>query len=122
MIHASHARRSDSEPDIAARFSAAGDLSRGWQGQEAHAGQHHALACGQDRSIAAAAARGGVGRRSGSRIEAVAQPAARACGGGAWRVALTYQEITALDRAVLANRERDKWNFQPPDGESYAQL
>src|SRR6202163_4416782 len=56
MIHASHARRSDSEPDIAARFSAAGDLSRGWQGQEAHAGQHHALACGQDRSVAAAAA------------------------------------------------------------------
>jgi broad specificity phosphatase PhoE len=40
---------------------------------------------------------------------------------GRWE-GLTYQEITALDRAVLANRERDKWNFQPPDGESYAQL
>jgi broad specificity phosphatase PhoE len=40
---------------------------------------------------------------------------------GRWE-GLTYQEITALDRAVLANRERDKWNFRPPDGESYAQL
>jgi probable phosphoglycerate mutase len=25
-------------------------------------------------------------------------------------------------RSVLATRERDKWNFQPPGGESYAQL
>ena len=27
-----------------------------------------------------------------------------------------------MDRSVLATRERDKWNFQPPGGESYAQL
>jgi broad specificity phosphatase PhoE len=40
---------------------------------------------------------------------------------GRWE-GLTYQEVRALDRAVLAIRERDKWNFRPPDGESYAQL
>jgi broad specificity phosphatase PhoE len=40
---------------------------------------------------------------------------------GKWE-GLTYKEVRALDRAVLATRERDKWNFQPPGGESYAQL
>jgi broad specificity phosphatase PhoE len=40
---------------------------------------------------------------------------------GRWE-GLTYQEVRALDRSVLAVRERDKWNFAPPDGESYAQL
>jgi broad specificity phosphatase PhoE len=40
---------------------------------------------------------------------------------GRWE-GLTYKEVRALDRSVLAVRERDKWNFRPPDGESYAQL
>src|SRR5271163_3418622 len=40
---------------------------------------------------------------------------------GTWE-GLTYKEVGALDRSVLAIRERDKWNFQPPGGESYAQL
>jgi broad specificity phosphatase PhoE len=40
---------------------------------------------------------------------------------GRWE-GLTYKEVRALDRSVLAMRERDKWNFAPPDGESYAQL
>ena len=40
---------------------------------------------------------------------------------GRWE-GLTYKEVRALDRSVLAVRERDKWNFTPPDGESYAQL
>ncbi len=40
---------------------------------------------------------------------------------GRWE-GLTYKEVRALDRSVLATRERDKWNFQPPGGESYAQL
>jgi probable phosphoglycerate mutase len=40
---------------------------------------------------------------------------------GRWE-GLTYKEVRALDRSVLAVRERDKWNFAPPDGESYAHL
>jgi broad specificity phosphatase PhoE len=40
---------------------------------------------------------------------------------GHWE-GLTYKEVRVLDRSVLAVRERDKWNFTPPDGESYAQL
>ncbi len=40
---------------------------------------------------------------------------------GKWE-GLTYKEVRELDRSVLATRERDKWNFQPPGGESYAQL
>lgn len=40
---------------------------------------------------------------------------------GRWE-GLTYKEVRALDRSVLAMRERDKWNFVTPDGESYAQL
>jgi broad specificity phosphatase PhoE len=40
---------------------------------------------------------------------------------GRWE-GLTYKEVRARDRSVLATRERDKWNFQPPGGESYAQL
>jgi probable phosphoglycerate mutase len=40
---------------------------------------------------------------------------------GRWE-GLTYKDVRALDRSVLAVRERDKWNFIPPDGESYAQL
>jgi broad specificity phosphatase PhoE len=34
----------------------------------------------------------------------------------------TYREIGAEDRQALKVRERDKWNFRPPDGESYADL
>jgi broad specificity phosphatase PhoE len=40
---------------------------------------------------------------------------------GRWE-GLTYREIRALDRSALAARERDKWNFMTPDGESYAKL
>jgi len=40
---------------------------------------------------------------------------------GRWE-GLTYKEVRALDRSVLAVRERDKWNFATPQGESYAQL
>jgi broad specificity phosphatase PhoE len=40
---------------------------------------------------------------------------------GRWE-GLTYKEVRALDRSVLATRERDKWNFRPPAGESYADL
>src|SRR5258708_8125271 len=40
---------------------------------------------------------------------------------GRWE-GLTYAEVRALDGAVLAVRERDKWNFTTPEGESYAGL
>ncbi len=40
---------------------------------------------------------------------------------GRWE-GLTYAEVRALDGAALAVRERDKWNFTTPDGESYAGL
>ena len=40
---------------------------------------------------------------------------------GRWE-GLTYAEVRALDGAGLAVRERDKWNFTTPDGESYAGL
>jgi broad specificity phosphatase PhoE len=40
---------------------------------------------------------------------------------GRWE-GLTYQEVRAQDRTALAARERDKWNFCPPGGESYAQV
>jgi broad specificity phosphatase PhoE len=40
---------------------------------------------------------------------------------GRWE-GLTYAEVRALDYPALAVRERDKWNFTPPEGESYAAL
>ena len=40
---------------------------------------------------------------------------------GRWE-GLTYAEVRALDGAALEVRERDKWNFTTPDGESYAGL
>jgi broad specificity phosphatase PhoE len=40
---------------------------------------------------------------------------------GSWE-GLTYKEVRERDRSVLAKRDRDKWNFQPPGGESYSQL
>ncbi len=40
---------------------------------------------------------------------------------GRWE-GLTYRDVRLLDRSLLAVRERDKWNFMTPDGESYAEL
>jgi broad specificity phosphatase PhoE len=40
---------------------------------------------------------------------------------GRWE-GLTYPEVRALDGQVLLLRGRDKWNFVPPQGESYAHL
>jgi broad specificity phosphatase PhoE len=40
---------------------------------------------------------------------------------GRWE-GLTWREVRARDAAGAARRERDKWNFVPPDGESYAML
>jgi probable phosphoglycerate mutase len=34
----------------------------------------------------------------------------------------TYAELRAAERPALAARERDKWRFAPPEGESYEQL
>lgn len=40
---------------------------------------------------------------------------------GRWE-GMTYREIRSQDKASLHARERDKWHFRPPEGESYAQL
>jgi len=40
---------------------------------------------------------------------------------GAWE-GLTWPEIEARDPKRLRAREKDKWNFAPPGGESYAML
>ncbi len=40
---------------------------------------------------------------------------------GDWE-GLTYQDVLARDSEVVAERERDKWGFRPPGGESYEQL
>jgi broad specificity phosphatase PhoE len=40
---------------------------------------------------------------------------------GTWE-GLTLQQIEARDPGVLAERERDKWGFVPPGGESYRQV
>jgi len=40
---------------------------------------------------------------------------------GRWE-GVAYPELRARARDVLAARERDKWNFKPPGGESYADL
>jgi broad specificity phosphatase PhoE len=40
---------------------------------------------------------------------------------GEWE-GLTYADVLARDKEVIAERESDKWNFLPPAGESYAQL
>lgn len=34
----------------------------------------------------------------------------------------TYQDLRVAERPALAARERDKWGFAPPEGESYRQL
>src|SRR2546426_10444569 len=40
---------------------------------------------------------------------------------GEWE-GLTYPEVMARDKHVIAARELDKWAFTPPGGESYAQV
>jgi probable phosphoglycerate mutase len=40
---------------------------------------------------------------------------------GSWE-GFTLEELQAREANALAARERDKWNFALPDGESYAQL
>jgi len=40
---------------------------------------------------------------------------------GEWE-GLTFEEVTARDKHVIAARESDKWSFAPPGGESYAQV
>ena len=40
---------------------------------------------------------------------------------GTWE-GLTYDDVLARDPEVVARRERGKWTFQPPGGESYVQL
>ena len=40
---------------------------------------------------------------------------------GQWE-GLTFREVRAVAPALLATRERDKWRFAPPGGESYEQL
>ena len=40
---------------------------------------------------------------------------------GRWE-GLAYPALQATERSVLAARERDKWGFRPPGGESYADL
>jgi probable phosphoglycerate mutase len=40
---------------------------------------------------------------------------------GRWE-GLAYPDVLKRDRDVLATRERDKWGFVPPGGESYADL
>jgi broad specificity phosphatase PhoE len=40
---------------------------------------------------------------------------------GAWE-GLTLPEIESRMPGLLAERERDKWDFAPPDGESYREL
>lgn len=40
---------------------------------------------------------------------------------GRWE-GLTWREVRRSDPAGAARRERDKWSFKPPDGESYAAL
>jgi probable phosphoglycerate mutase len=40
---------------------------------------------------------------------------------GEWE-GLTYADVLARDKDVVARRESDKWGFLPPGGESYAQL
>jgi probable phosphoglycerate mutase len=40
---------------------------------------------------------------------------------GQWE-GLTLDEVLARDKDVIARRDADKWNFLPPDGESYQQV
>jgi broad specificity phosphatase PhoE len=40
---------------------------------------------------------------------------------GEWE-GLTYDDVLARDKDVVAKRESDKWGFRPPGGECYAQV
>jgi len=40
---------------------------------------------------------------------------------GDWE-GLTYGDVLARDKDIVAKRESDKWHFLPPGGESYAQV
>jgi broad specificity phosphatase PhoE len=40
---------------------------------------------------------------------------------GEWE-GLTYSEVMARDKHIVAERESDTWGFMPPGGESYAQV
>jgi broad specificity phosphatase PhoE len=40
---------------------------------------------------------------------------------GKWE-GLTYSEVMARDKHIVAERESDRWGFTPPGGESYAQV
>jgi probable phosphoglycerate mutase len=40
---------------------------------------------------------------------------------GEWE-GLTYADVTARDKDVIAKRDAHKWEFLPPGGESYAQV
>ena len=40
---------------------------------------------------------------------------------GDWE-GLTYDDVLARDKDILAKRESDNWHFLPPGGESYAQV
>ncbi len=40
---------------------------------------------------------------------------------GEWE-GLTWAEVEARDAAGVMAREKDKWTFAPPGGESYAEL
>ena len=40
---------------------------------------------------------------------------------GEWE-GLTYSEVMARDKHIVAERESDRWGFMPPGGESYAQV
>jgi broad specificity phosphatase PhoE len=45
----------------------------------------------------------------------------REIGFGEWE-GLTFRDVRSRTPAALAARERDKWSFTPPGGESYAQV
>jgi len=40
---------------------------------------------------------------------------------GEWE-GLTYEDVLARDKDVVAKREGDKWGFRPPGGETYAEV
>src|SRR5262249_3031045 len=42
-------------------------------------------------------------------------------GFGDWE-GLSYDDVLARDKDVVAKRESNKWTFRPPGGESYAQV
>jgi broad specificity phosphatase PhoE len=48
-------------------------------------------------------------------------PRLREVGFGQWE-GFTWRELRRTVPAAVAARERDKWRFVPPDGESYAQM